>query len=111
MGPVGAGGGKRQPGLKELRDEVRASRTAGQTADRQSLGSVPRGWGSGRQEEGGGRQRLLGRGIPEHLGFLNLTTGQFVKKGRQRTRGCWGRDSGGRGEAILPFRAWELAER
>lgn len=72
LGPVSVGRGKSQPGLKELRDEVRASRTAAQTVDRQSLGPIPRGWGSGWREEGEGQGRLLGRGIPEDLGCLTL---------------------------------------
>ena len=40
-------GGKHQPGLKELRDEVRASSRAGQIVDRQRPGPIPGGRASG----------------------------------------------------------------
>lgn len=34
------------------------------------------------------------REMPEHWGFLNLTTGQGVQKGRQRMRGAGGEMQG-----------------
>jgi len=36
----------------------------------------------------------MGRGMLEHWGFLNLTTGQGVQKGRQRMRGAGGEIQG-----------------
>lgn len=53
---------------------------------------------------------MLGRETPASEALRNLTTGQGVETGRQRMRECWGRDSGGRSEAILWFWAWKLAE-
>lgn len=85
MAPISDGGGKSQPGLKELRDEVRASSTQARLltarALDQSLGAGDLAGG----RKGGGRE-VAGERDSGTRGFLTLTTGQGVEKGGQSMR-------------------------